>query len=360
MKRLWIFLIALGLLSAAPLFADVMWSGEFMGFLGGDFTDAWSQKFPKIEFNGAAEIDDFNTLKFEFDVEGSDWSGYEDDPSGGDFTFTDEDGDTIAIAARNVALDDIRLVTDFGAALGLPFGLKTTVGYFDTYFTGWYYYDSVGWTWYYDWPNQLVYQGPSSAGAVQVDVEFDPVNLHLYMNGEASAYMVGLDAAFAGLSAWLAYGFSAIDAIGEGGLAIEAAYNIMDMADVGVFFRYDLDASEWTGGLNVGASFGMIHAALGVEADSESSSTLDNGVFEVSLNPVEPAKIAVAAFLDLGEDSVAGESFGGLDVSASYMVGAAKFALGYAYAPEGGTVVVYPSGDNFAVNGLYFGVDVDF
>jgi hypothetical protein len=359
MKRLWIFLIALGLLCTAPLFADVTWSGEFMGWAGGDFETAWSQKFAKIEFNGAAEIDDFNTLKFEFDVEGDQLAGWTDDADGS-FDFQDADGDDVTIAAGNVALDDIRLVTDFGAALGLPFGLKTTVGYFDTYFTGWYYYDSVGWTWYYDWPNGLVNQGPTTAGAVQVDVAFDPVNLHLYMDGAAADYMVGLDAAFAGLSAWLAYGWSGLDAIGDGGLAVEAAYNIMDMADVGVFFRYDLEGSTWTGGLNAGASFGMIHAALGLEADSESSSTLDNGVFEVSLSPTEAAKLAVAAFLDLGEDSVAGEKFVGLDISGSYMVGAAKFALGYAYAPEGGSVVVYPSGDNFAVNGLYFGVDVDF
>ena len=357
MKRLWIFLIALGLLCTAPLFADVTLSGEFQWWTGGDFETAWAQKFSKVELNGAAEIDDFNTLKFEFDSEGSDWSGWDSTEA---TDFVDDDGDPVTVAPRNVALDDIRLVTDFGAALGLPFGLKTTVGYFDTYFTGWYYYDSVGWTWYYDWPNGLVNQGPSSAGAVQVDVEFDPVNLHLYMDGEAADFMFGLDAAFAGLSAWLAYGWSGLDAIGEGGLSLEAAYNVMDMADVGAFFRYDLGGETWTGGLNAGASFGMIHAALGLEADSESDSTLDNGVFEVSLSPSEAAKIAVAAFLDLGEDSVAGEKFGGLDVSASYMVGAAKFAVGYAYAPEGGSVVVYPSGDNFAVNGLYFGVDVDY
>jgi hypothetical protein len=358
MKRLWIFLIALGLLCTAPLFADVTLSGEFMGFAGGNFEDPWDQSFPKIEFNGAAEIDDFNTLKFEFDVEGSDFSGYTDETGGNE--WLDDDGEEITVAPRNVALDDIRLVTDFGAALGLPIGLTTTVGYFDTYFTGWYYYDSVGWTWYYDWPNGVVNQGPTTAGAVQVDVAIDPVNVHLYMDGAAEDFMFGLDAAFAGLSAWIAYGWSGLDAIGDGGLAVEAAYNIMDMADVGAFFRYDLDASTWTGGLNAGASFGMIHAALGLEADSESASTLDNAVFEVSLNPAEPATIAVAAFMDLGEDSVAGEKFAGLDVSGSYMVGAAKFALGYAYAPEGGSVTVYPSGDNFAVNGLYFGVDVDF
>jgi hypothetical protein len=359
MKRLWIFLIVLGFLSAAPLFADVTWSGEFMGWAGGDFETAWSQKFAKIEFNGAAEIDDFNTLKFEFDVEGDQLAGWKDPD--GNFTFTETDPDTlevteIAIAAGAVALDDIRLVTDFGAALGLPIGLKTTVGYFDTYFTGWYYYESSGWTWYYDWPNGIPNQGPTTAGAVQVDVAIDPVNVHLYMDGAAEDFMFGLDAAFAGLSAWLAYGWSGLDAIGDGGLSIEAAYNIMDMADVSGFFRYDLAGSTWTGGLNAGAGFGMIHAALGLEADSESSSTLDNGVIEVKLSPVEAATLAVAAFLDLGGD----DAFSGLDISGSYMVGAAKFALGYAYAPEGGTAIVVPSGDNFAVNGLYFGVDVDF
>jgi hypothetical protein len=334
MKRLVIFLIALGLLSAAPIFADVMWSGEFMGFLGGEIGEAWSQKLAKVEFNGEAEIDDVNTLKFEFDSEGTDFN--------------------------NVSLDDIRLITDFGAALGLPFGLKTTIGYFDTYFTGWYYYDASGWTWYYDWPNDLVNRGPSAEGAVQVDIEFDPVNLHVYVDGRGEDFMAGLDAAFGGLSAWLAYGATGFDALDAGTVAVEAAYNIMDMADVSAFFRYNLGGSSWTGGLNAGAGFGMIHAALGLEADSVSASTLDNGVFEVTLSPVEAAKIGVAAFLDLGEDSGVGEKFTGLDISASYMVGAAKFALGYAYASGAGTVLVVPSSDNFAVSGLYFGVDVDF
>jgi len=349
MKKLWILLVAVAMLGAAPLFADVTLSGEFMGFGSTDF-DTMSGAFPKVELNLNAVIDDFNTLSLELDSEGSSWSGWDSAVPG---TFVDDDGEDVTVAARSVAVDDIRLVTDWGAALGLPVGVKTTIGYFDTYFTGWYYYDASGWTWYYDWPNKLVNQGPDANGAVQLDVAAGPVNVHLYTDGAGEDFMAGLSGGFAGASFWLAYG-TTYQAFGEGNLAVEAAYAIMDIANVGGFFRFGLADSSWTYGVNLGADFGMVHAAAGLEGDSVDA--LDNIVVELALAPVDPAKIAVVAFMDLG----GADAFSGLDVSASYMVGAAKFALGYAYAPAGGATIVYPSGDNYAANGFYLGVDVDF
>jgi len=356
MKKLWILLVALALLATAPIFADVTLSGEFMGYGSWDFSnsaDPASAGFPKVELNLNAAVGDFNTLKLELDSEGKDWSGWKDPD--GNFTFTDTNPDTgvvseVAIAPGNVAIDDLRLVTDWGAALGLPVGVTTTVGYFDTYFTGWYYYDSSGWTWYYPWDNMVVEQGPKATGAVQVDVAAGPANIHVYHDGDYN-FMAGVDAAFAGASVYVAYGTN-YATFGDGDLSVEAAYAIMDIANVGAFFRYGLGDSAYTWGANVGAGFGMIHVAAGLEGDNVDA--LDNIVAEATLAPADAAKIWVAAYMDLGGAS----SFGGLDVGASYKVGAAEFALGYLYTPAA-TVAAeenppsFFKGDQFAPVGLY-------
>jgi len=319
MKKLWILLVVLAVMGAAPLFADVTLSGEFMGYAAWDFSNPGSYGFPKVEINGMAEVMDYNTLKFELDSEGAD--------------FPD-----------NVAVDDFRLVTDWGAALGLPVGVTTTVGYFDTYFTGWYYYENSGWAFYYPWPNKLLNQ--TAAGA-QVDVAVGPVNVHWFNDYMGDAFMAAVDASFAGLSAWLGYG-STFGAFGDGTLAIEAAYNIMDMANVGAFFRYGLADSTFTYGANVGAGFGMFHVAAGLEGDD--ADALDNIVAEVTVAPMEAAKLAVAAFMDLG----GAEKFAGLDVEADYTVGGATFALGYFYVPDGAVQPpAYLGADQFGPDGLY-------
>jgi hypothetical protein len=361
MKKLWILLVALAMLGAAPLFADVTLSGELMGYAYTDFGANGGAGFPKLELNLNAAIDDFNTLKLELDSEGGDFAG------GLDLADLDNDGldnsdPPEAIEAgtdifkRNVAVDDVRLVTDWGAALGLPIGVKTTVGYFDTYFTGWYYYDASGWTWYYDWPNKLVQQGPDASGAVQIDIAAGPVNVHWYNDGAGKDFMVGADASFAGLSAWLAYG-STFQAFGDGNLAIELAYAIMDMANVGGFFRLGLadDPITYTYGLNVGADFGMFHVAAGFEGDDVD--VWDNAVAEVAVSPVDAAKVAVVMFSDTNAGA---DWLQGIDISASYKAGAAKFFLGYALTLGADTIIAYPSGDNFAATGLYAGVDVDY
>jgi hypothetical protein len=348
MKKLWILLVVLAVMGAAPLFADVTLSGEFMGWAGWDFSNPGGSGFPKVEINGMAEVMDFNTLKFELDSEGDDWGG----------------GSTAASGAPDVVVDDFRLITDWGAALGLPVGVKTTVGYFDTYFTGWYYYDNTGYAFYWGWPNGLINQGPTAAGAMQVDIAAGPVNVHWWNDGAGAMFMAGADASFGGLSAWLAYG-SRFDDFGGGTLSIEAAYNVMDMANVGAFFRYGLGgdyfglgdtaaSGEFTTGVNVGAGFGMFHAALGLEGDSISADFLDNIVVELTAAPIEAAKIAVAAFMDLGGP----EAFAGLNVEADYTVGGATFALGYMYTPDATVAAevnpaAYLGADQFYPDGLY-------
>lgn len=331
MKRLWILLVALAMLGAMPIFAsDITLSGEFMGFGSTDF-DTMSGAFPKVELNLNAAIDDVNTLKLEMDSEGGDWPG-------------------------NVGLDDVRLITDWGAALDLPLSVKTTIGYFDTYFTGWYYYENSGWSWYYDWDNLLVQQGPDANGAVQLDVGFGPVNFHWYNDGAGQDFMVGLDGAFAGLSFWLAYG-STFQAFGDGNLSVEAAYSVLDRINASLFFRYGLPAAAYTFGVNLGANFGGLHIGAGLEGDNAADSFLDNVVIELTYAVTDAAKVAAVAFMDLGGP----EAFAGVDISGAYKVGAANFIVGYMYRPAGAVAApVYFSADNYSADGLYLGVDVDY
>jgi hypothetical protein len=361
MKKLWILLVALTILAAVPMFAsDVTLSGELMGYAYTDFGAGSGAGFPKLELNLAAAVDDFNTLKLELDSEGGDFAG------GLDLADLDNDGldnsdPPEAIEAGtdifkgNVAVDDVRLITDWGAALMLPIGIKTTVGYFDTYFTGWYYYDNTGWTWYYDWPNKVVQQGPDSSGAVQIDIAAGPVNVHWYNDGAGQDFMVGADAAFGGLSAWLAYGATFQDFAGT--LSIEAAYAIMDMANVGAFFRLGLgdDPITYTYGVNVGAGFGMFHVAAGFEGDDVD--VWDNAIAEITVAPTDAAKIAVTMF----SDTAAGADWlQGIDISGRYSVGAAQFFLGYAIALGADTITAYPNGDQFAADGLYAGAYIAY
>lgn len=332
MKKLWILLVALAMLGAVPLFAsDVTISGELMNYAHYAFGDGGGAAFPKVELNLSAAVDDFNTVQLELDSEGG---------------------------IGPVAVDDFRLNTDLGAALGLPISVKGTFGYFDTYFTGWYYYDASGWTWYYDWDNLLVEQGPDTNGAMQLDIGLGPANLHWYNDFGGQDFMVGVDAAFAGLSAWLAYG-STFQAFGDGEMSVEAAYNMMLGSidgNAGVFFRYDLGASAYTYGLNLGVGAGMFHVAAGLEGDDVDA--VDNIVAEVKVTPLEPLTFAAAMFMDVGGTS----AFTAVDLGLSYMVGAAKLSVGYVIGGEDGTAVpVVSSGDNYSVaEGLYFGVYVAY
>jgi len=359
MKKLWILLVALALLAATPIFAaDVTVGGEFMSYVNSDFVHALGSGFPKAELNITSAVDDFNTVKLELDSEGGAWPG-------------------------TVAVDDFRLITDFGAALGLPIGLKGTFGFFDTYFTGWYYYDATGWTWYYDWSNQVI-NFDNNAGAVQLDAAVGPVNVHWYNDFVGENFAVGADASFAGVSLWLAFADSFRD-FSAGTLSVEAAYSAAfgDFAlDLGGFFRYglaDLSAAEslnakiYSYGVNLGAGYSMFHLAGGIEGDEAHG--LDNVIAELTVAPLDALKIGVAMMMDLGLDAGAvtdptdpdytgprgteinTSSFVGVDIGVTYMVGGTKFALGYVIPGEDkNDMVVWTSGDNYAAQGLYFGV----
>lgn len=341
MKKLWILLVTLAMLASAPLFAsDVTVGGEFLNSMNGNFSDPAAGSWSKAELNITAVVDDFNTVKLELDSEGGDW-------------------------ATRVDVDDFRLISEVGAALGLPVDVTATFGYFDNKFTGWSYYEDSGWAFYYDWPNLLALPGtaaggdnPDANGAMQLDIGMGPATLHWYNDFEAQDFAVGVDAAFSGLTAWLTY-VSTFQAIGDGVFGLEAAYNLaMDAleANLGAFFRYDVGNEIYTYGFNAGADVSMFHVGAGLEGDDVDA--LDNIVAEVKVMPLDALTLMVAAFMDMA----AADSFVGVDINAKYMVGALALQLGYVIDADdnaGTTIPIY--GDNPAFNdGMYLVVDIDY
>lgn len=347
MKKIGALIIALALLAVAlPVMADTMVGGEFRYWTGTDFGAQSSHAFNKVELNITGELDEYNTVKMELDSEGDD--------------FRD-----------NVALDDFRLVSDLGGALGLPVAVTYTVGLFDTYFTGWNYAERSGWTGYYSWSDGLP-QHTDTVGAHQMDIGVGPATIHWYNDFDGRDFMLGLDASLDfGLNLWLAYGATWQD-LGGGTVAVEASYG-MDIGDISLtipaHFRYALGdaedfgivpgdetdaAGDFTYMVGAKAGIGMLTVAAGLEGDN--SDALDNIAAELGVAAMDGLDFWATLFMDMASTN----AFTGATIEAVYAVGGAKFILGYAIAGEDDTdLPVY--GDAWGFNdGLYFGVDVDF
>jgi hypothetical protein len=337
MRKIGALIITVALLAVAlPIMADTTVSGEFQYFVTTDFGDVFDARFQKAELNITGEVDEYNTVKLELDSEGDDFN-------------------------TNVAVDDFRLESEIGAALGLPLDITYTVGYFDTYFTGWYNADREAWTGHAtNWPNGVVNMGPVAAGAHQLDIGVGPAVIHWY-NSFAKDFMVGLSAEFDfGLETWLAYGNTKLDAVGDGTIAVEASYG-MDMGDlsltVPVQFHYNLGADEYTyqGGVKVG--YGMFSFNAGLEGDE--TDALDNVAIDLGAEGLlEGLDLWSTVFFDFGSTN----AFTAVELEASYAIGAAKLIMGYVIPGKDMTAVpIFGNAtDSLLAEGLYFGVDIDF
>jgi hypothetical protein len=349
MKKLWMLLIALALLvTAVPMFAsDVTFSGRMIWATAWDAdlgADSMLVRFrPKL----TAKIDDFTTLVAEFrmenyavlktDLSGDIWSG--------------------------LRVKDAYMTTDVTGALGLdlPVTISTKIGQFEPGFTDWAYASESGWENYYEWPNKLADVGPFDAQATgQVDIGFGPAVLHIYSDF-LGFMMFGLSGGFGPVSGWLTYQ-SPKSGPGDGIIGIEAKY-AGEFGDfklgVPVFFRYemaDTAVEEYTYGVGASADYKMFHLGAGVEGDSVDA--LDNVVVDVSVAPLEPLKIQANAYLDLG--AVTDNALVGINLEASYKLGAATYMLGYVIKGED-ELAIPMNGDTFGLaTGLWFAVDVSF
>ena len=335
MKKFLVLLVVLALVAiTSPLFAgdNVTVGGEFLYVKDSTAVDG---NFSRAELNISSAVGDYNTVSLELDSEGGDWAG-------------------------TVAVDDFRLATDVFGALGLdlPVTLNTTIGYFDTYFTGWKYVSYSGWDFYYgNWTITGNSLGPVALGAIQADIGVGPVTISYASDFEFQTLRFGASGGFGPVGFYASLGASPT-------AFADLAFNAMvdysgSFGDLSLFvpahFGMDLatDAIQFGAGVAVDYT-SMVHFAVGFFGNDVDA--FDNLVIDLSSAPIGDLGIGVSAFLDFA--AAATDNFAGLDVYANYMLGAAKFQVGYAYAPEFATIPIF--GDNHGANGLYLVVDIDY
>ena len=331
MKKLLVLLVVLAMVAiTSPLYAgdNVTIGGEFMYTKDSTSVDG---TFTKAELNISSMVGDYNTVKLELDSEGGDW-------------------------ASVVAVDDFRLQTDIFGALGLdlPVTLNTTIGFFDTYFTGWKYVSYSGWDFYYgDWTISGNSLGPVDLGAMQADIGVGPVTISYASDMEFQTLRFGASGGFGPVGFYASFGAPS-SAIGNGAFNVMADYSgsFGDLSlYVPVHFGYDLASSGlWLGGGVKVEYTSLVHFAVGFDYATDSTKM----VADLFSNPIADLGIGVSAYMDFAATDV----FSGLDAYVNYMFGSSKFQVGYAYAPEGTTIPIV--NDTGSVNGLYLAVDIDY
>jgi hypothetical protein len=374
MKRALVVLITLALLAvSATVFAETTIKGTFMWFGNYDFfqpTKTTDITALSGDVQGRVKldtmVDKFNEIYVELRAEG------------------------LFDPANDFYLKNFKLVSDLTGALGLnlPFTAKLTFGYFDTYFTGWWYAESTGWDFYYggpnpstagilaagktaaNWSNGMVWAGETKPGAMQFDIGVGPVNIHYYNDLAFHTLLAGADATFGPLGVWLAWGVYNTSAFNDSDLSLELKYAFPEMSGFKLnlypFFRYylgtpvpkagDTQSTPFTWGLSAAADYSMFHLGLGAQGDAQA--IIDHFFGELSVAPVTGAKIWVNGYFDT--HVTLKSILSGIDIGASYKFGAANLMVGYLI---GGTdrlkVPLYNDNPQF-VNGLYLGADCSF
>jgi hypothetical protein len=353
MKKFLVLLVVLAMVAiTSPLYAgdNVTIGGEFTYVKDSANVDG---TFTKAELNISSMVGDYSTVELELDSEGDDWAG-----TGIDH---DSDPDTDDWGMRNVAVDDFRLKTDIFGALGLelPVTLNTTIGYFDTYFTGWKYVSDSGWDFYYgNWTISGNSLGPVALGAIQADIGVGPVTISYASDFEFQTLRFGASGSFGPVGFYASFG-AASSAIGDGVINVQADYS-GSFGDLSLYvpahFGYDIGKGDlWVGGGAKVDYTSLVHLAVGFDyATNDGVADSTKMVIDLSSKPIGDLGIGVSAFMDFANDA-----FTGLDAHVNYMFGATMLQVGFAYTVDDDTTIPI-IGDNGSVKGLYIAADIDF
>jgi hypothetical protein len=334
MKKLWILFTALALLAVAmPAVAVDVTSGAVFYWHGiagmGDDPGAAAVNKARIKLSGV--VDEYNTISTELR-----WNN---------------GGNTWDPAA--VKIKTFKLATDITGALGLdlPVTIKSTVGVWESDFTAWWYATRAGWFFAGGFN-----EDEQKYGAAQLDIGVGPANIHLYQNF-LNTTMLGADAAFGPVGAWVAFKGPS-DSLGDGALAVELKYEgkFGDLAlSAYPALKYDLEASQlgWDFGVKVGYKMLTVAASAG----GTDPDFFDKIEAEVGA-AFGAAELWVAGYMSLA----ATDPFQGLDIMASYKLGAATVYAGYMFCPDTTTVAVPVDGAEWdsTTGGLYLGVKCSF
>ena len=365
MKKILFLAFALVLAVGMTAVADISFSGDVetdaqWGIGDSDDHESFSQN---VEFNVAAELDEWNSLYFE-----TAWApvivGDIDDPGA-------EPGLTIGEAA---------LESNLGGWIGddvLPFGLNYKVGWFEQEATDIADVSTHG--------LENLQTGDFQEIGHQFSMTFaDMVNIyvgHGFDAGEEdiAPTIFGLDTMIplegvGGLGLEVVYLVPGKDTdFGDGNLGLATLFSmplIPDALDGSLAASYTMfgDADvDWGWGVGAAVSYldGLVGADFSLGGDEDDA--LDQLGLGLSSQPLEFLLLEAGLGIALEEDNYGGETMNSADVSLTFMPGAASFTLGYFWInddilADGTTDLAF--GDVNAVesdfSGLYFSAGLSY
>jgi len=335
MKKLWILFTALALLAVAlPAAAEVTTGLVFYWHGITDFEVTHDAVMDKARVKVAGDVDEFNKISSE--IRWSD-AGFGWDP---------------ALPRIKV----FKLDTDITGAMGLdlPVTIKSQVGVWESDGMDYWYPTRGGFT----WVGFAQLDQQQSSGAAQLDFGVGPVTLHYYQNmgaGADSNAWVGANGAFGPVAFWASYLANWNVGFGEGALEVDLKYDgkFGDLAlTVYPSLNYNLGASQlaWSAGAKVGYKMLTVAAAVG---GSEATELFDKVEAEVGA-AFGDAALWAAMYMS----TFAADAFQGLDIMASYKLGAATVFAGYVFCPDTTSIDVPVDGGEWVTQagGLYLGV----
>ena len=331
----------------------VDFGGDFNIEAGSNFKEGYAPKFD-FSLDVSQAVDDYNTVSFEFEL---------------------DHADILPLAGPVIVgvVDNPKLTTDVGAALGLPdvVGVVVTSGIYEGISNE--FVDITG----YGLANIAVVE-PSYHGGAEVVFTFaDLVNVELgsAFDGADKAWLAGAFGTFGPVSAELYYACEG-DALADGQLIVDGVFSqelgILAL-DAGAGFWYDLEVDDgdvtkqWVYGVGVAvtADVGIsVGGGVDVIGNSVTDHILEAVAIDLSVDPLEDLGIDVGIYLNTWTD--APTMLDHFDFSLYKNFGAAEYRVGYLYsgkdadAGSAGALNAPMAADGINGGGAYIVVDIDY
>jgi hypothetical protein len=326
MKKLLLLAVLLGLMALPGFASDISFGGDFeYGFIH-DMDDAMAEK-TTVNFDIKATVDDYNSLKIEFDV-------------------------------YDLVVDKAYCTTDIGTFFELPVGLKLDWGYIKPNANRYVGVSERG--------NEKIYNFEKLYWGFNLLATIQMAEIELAVDPGQGRIMAGLAVKepIAGLNAELYY-YQGHD----------AAHDVFDEGSIGVSLNYATDISGFA--LKVGAGLEYLLtedadmefgagvsgtysiAKLTVGYNGNASDPAEKITATVAVTPVDLATIYAGLEVKLDEATVdAEEQLQGVDLGVQLKLGACSIYLGYLYTEVGGGKWKAPEANTDG--GIYVKCDIDY
>ena len=339
MKKI-IVLTMLVLLAIGMPVVAVDFGGDFNIEAGSNFKEGYADKFD-MSLDVSQAVDDYNTVSFEFELDHPAVI-----PSGG-----------VIIGV----IDNPKLVTDLGAALGLPdvVAVQVSSGIFES--ASQEYLDFTAYE-----IEDIAYVEAALHGGAEVLLTFsDMVNVELAsdFDGTAKNWLVGSYGTVGPVSAEVFYACEG-DSTADGQLIVNAVFSQelgIVALDAGAGFWYDLagdeDAAFPTREYKYGAAV-KAAADVGIAVDGDVAvigNSMEDHILEaltvhVGVDPLEDLGLDVGAYMRMYKDA---ELIDNVEFSIWKKFGAASYRAGYLYSPDA------PDAGSHSDEAPFDGLDID-